>query len=90
MLLATTQVEDFDRFMDDLLDHGSGQAQAARVEGRADLPRSLRGRSGLGDLRLGRAGLAELRGRPRGSADHEGSRAQGKAAGRAVRRQCGA
>ena len=86
MLLATTQVEDFDRFMEVFSTAGAEKRKQHGSKGALDLPRSLRGRSGLGDLRLGRAGLAELRVRPRGPADHEGGRAQVAAAGRAVRR----
>ena len=43
MLLATTQVEDFQRFLEIFSTEGRREAQAARLEGRAHLPRSLRG-----------------------------------------------
>ena len=86
MLLATTQVEDFDRFLDIFSTKGAEKRKQHGSKGAHRLPRSLRGGSGLGHLRLGRAGLAELRLRPRGAADHEGGRAQVEAAGRAVRR----
>ena len=73
MLLATTQVEDFDRFMAVFSTTGADKRKEHGSKGALDLPRPLRGRPGLGDLRLGRAGLAELRVRPRGPADHEGA-----------------
>ena len=61
MLLATTQVEDFDRFMDVFStagaekrkEHGSKGAIVFRDPSEADRV--------WVDLRLGRAGLAELR-----------------------------
>ena len=87
MLLATTQVEDFDRFMEVFSTERRGEAQAARLEGRAGLPRPVRERPGLGDLRLGRAGLAELRVRPGGppimeEAGHKGKPQAAQFAGR--------
>ena len=39
MLLATTQVEDFDRFLEVFSTAGRREAQAARLQGRARLPR---------------------------------------------------
>ncbi len=75
MLLATTQVEDFDRFLEIFSTKGAEKRQEHGSKGALIFPRSLRGRSGLGGLRLGRAGLAELRVRPLSPADHEGRRA---------------
>ena len=53
MILATTKVENFDRFMKIFSTKGAEEAQAARLEGLHRLPRSEPGEPGLGDLRLG-------------------------------------
>ena len=76
MLLATTQVEDFDRFLEIFSTKGAEKRKQHGSKGALVFRDPVRGRPGLGDLRLGRAGLAELRLRPRGPADHEGGRAQ--------------
>ena len=86
MLLATTQVEDFDRFLEVFStagaekrrEHGSKGALVFRDPPRTTASGSI--------FDWDERGLAELRLRPRGAADHEGGRAQGEAAGRAVRR----
>ena len=77
MLLATTQVEDVDRFMEvfSTRERRSARSTAPRERSSsATLPR----RPGLGDLRLGRAGLAELRVRSRGSPDPGAAGHKGK------------
>ena len=82
MILATTKVDEFDRFLEIFSTKGAEKRQAARLEGRARVSRPQRGRSRLGAVRLGRGRLAELRLRPRGPADHAGGRSQGPAADR--------
>ena len=82
MLLATTQVEDFDRFLevfstkgaDKRRQHGSKGAIVFRDPSEADRVWVA--------FDWDEAGLAELRLRPRCPADPEGGRAQGQAAGR--------
>ena len=74
MLLATTMVEDFDRFKEVFSTTGAEKRKQHGSNGAVVYPQSRRRRSGLGCLRLGRAGLAESRLRLRGSVDHEGSR----------------
>ena len=78
MILATTTVEDVDRFLDVFGTKGADKRALARLEGLDGLPRPHRGEPGLGAVRLGRGGLAELRLRPRGAADPQGSRPPGK------------
>ena len=65
MILATTTVEDLDRFVEIYSTGRCREAQAARLEGLDGLPRSERGRPGLGHLRLGPRRLEELRLRSR-------------------------
>ena len=86
MLLATTQVEDFDQFMavfsgagaDKRKQHGSKGALVFRDPAEDDRVWVI--------FDWDEQGWQSFVGRPRGPADHEGGRAQGAAAGRAVRR----
>ena len=87
MILATTQIEDFDRFLGTFSTKGAEKRKQHGSQGARRLPRSQRGRPRLGGLRLGRRGLAELRLRPRGPADHAGGRTQGQAPGGGARRR---
>ena len=86
MILATTKVEDFDRFLKVFSTKGAEKRKQHGSKGATHLSRSQRGRPGLGALRLGRGGLAELRLRPRGPAHPSRSRAQGQAPGGGARR----
>ena len=83
MILATTKVEDFDRFLESSPPRAQ-RSERARIQGLDGLPRSERRGPRLGALRLGRAGLAELRVRSRGPADPQRSRARGQAASGAL------
>jgi hypothetical protein len=56
MMLAITKVEDFDQFLKIFSTKGAEKRKQHGSKGAA-VPRSLGGRSGLGDLRLGRAGI---------------------------------
>ena len=86
MLLATTQVEDFDRFMavfstagaEKRKQHGSKGALVFRDPSEEDRVWVI--------FDWDEQGWQSFVVRPRGPADHEGSRAQVEAAGRAVRR----
>jgi len=86
MLLATTQVGTSTASWRSsrVLQRRSARSTA---EGSGRLPRPVRERPGLGDLRLGRAGLAELRVRPGRSPDPGGRRGEREPAGRGTRRQ---
>ena len=68
MILATTQIEEFDRFLDDLRHQGRREARPARLARarRCSAIPNEHDRVWVA-LRLGRAGLAELRVRPRRS-----------------------
>ena len=85
MFLATTTVEDVDRFekifstkgADKRKQHGSKGATVFRDPNEEDRVWVA--------LRLGRGGLEELRLGPRGPPDHAGGRSQGRAAGRHAR-----
>jgi hypothetical protein len=81
MLLATTTVEDFDRFMPDLLDQGSREAKAARLERLCGPLRPRPGRPCAGVARLGPGGVEALHVRSRGPRDLRGGRARGSAPG---------
>ena len=80
MLLATTQVEDFDRFLEIFSTKGAEKRRQHGSKGALVFRDPTEDDRVWVDLRLGRAGLAELRLRPRGAADHEGGRTQGEAA----------
>ena len=82
MLLATTQVEDFDRFLEIFSTTGAEKRKQHGSKGALVFRDPSEDDRVWVALRLGRAGLAELRVRPRGPGDHEGGRAQGQAAGR--------
>ena len=77
MILATTTVENVDRFLD-VFGKGRREARPPRLQGFDGVPRPDRGEPRLGAVRLGRAGLGELRLRPRGPADPQGGRTPGK------------
>ena len=85
MLLATTQVEDFDRFLEVFSNAGADKRRQHGSKG------ALVFRDPNEDDRVwvifdwDARGLAELRLRPRGAADHEGGRPQVEAAGRRAR-----
>ena len=64
MLLATTQVEDVDRFMEVFSTSAAEKRKKHGSKGAVVFRDPSGERPGLGDLRLGRAGLAELRLRP--------------------------
>ena len=53
MMLATTTVEDFDRFLKDLLDQGAEKRRQHGSKGSTVFRDPNRGRPGLGALRLG-------------------------------------
>ena len=57
MILATTTVEDVDRFLEVFGTKGAEKRSAARLEGLDGVPRPHRGEPGLGAVRLGRGGL---------------------------------
>ena len=57
MMLATTKVEDFDRFLKIFSTKGAEKRKQHGSKGCDRLPRSQRDRPGLGDLRLGRRRL---------------------------------
>ena len=78
MLLATTQVEDFDRFLEIFSTQGAEKRKQHGSKGALVFRDPSEDDRVWVDLRLGRAGLAELRLRPRGPADHAGGRAQGR------------
>ena len=78
MLLATTQVEDFDRFLEVFSTKGAEKRKQHGSKGALVFRDPSEEDRVWVHLRLGRAGLAELRLRPRGAADHEGGRAQGR------------
>ena len=64
MLLATTQVEDVDRFMEVFSTDGAEKRKKHGSKGAVVFRDPSEERPRLGDLRPGRAGLAELRVRP--------------------------
>ena len=86
MLLATTQIEDLDRFLEVFSTAGAEKRKQHGSKG------ALVFRDPSEDDRVwvvfdwDDAGLAELRVRPRGPRDHAEGRAQGATVGRAVRR----
>ena len=73
MILATTTVEDVDRFWT-CSAQGRREARRARLQGLDRVPRRPTPRTGSGRVRLGRGGLGELRLRPDGPADPQGGR----------------
>ena len=81
MLLATTAVEDYDRFVKVFSTKGADKRKQHGSQGATVFRDPSPGGPRLGGLRLGRGGLAELRLRSRDPGDHAGGRAQGEAAG---------
>ena len=81
MILATTTVEDVDRFLDVFGTKGAEKRALHGSKGSTVFRDPDRGEPRLGAVRLGRGGLGELRVRPRGPADPQGSRAPRQAAG---------
>ena len=75
MILATTTVEDVDRFLEIFSTKGA-EKRSTRIQGRAVF-RDPNEADRVWVPSTGRGGLAELRLRPRGAADHAGGRAQG-------------
>ena len=64
MILATTKVEDFDRFLNTFSTKGVEKTEAAPVQGSTVFRLIPMRVPGLGAVRLGWGGLAELRFRP--------------------------
>ena len=75
MILATTTVEDFDRFMKVFSNEGAEKRKQHGSKGAMIFRDPKSGRPRAGGVRLGREGLGELRLRSDGSPDYERSRA---------------
>jgi len=76
MILATTQVEDFDRFLEIFSTKGAEKRKQHGSKGSTVFRDPNEEDRVWGALRLGCGGLAELRLRPRCAADPSRSRAQ--------------
>jgi hypothetical protein len=76
MILATTKVENFDRFLKTFSTKGAEKRRQHGSKGSTVFRDPNENDRVLGALRLGCAGLAEIRLRPRGPADPPRSRAQ--------------
>lgn len=87
MILATTKVEDYERFLAIFSTKGAEKRGQHGSKGATVFRDPSRGRPRLGALRLGYGGLAELRFRPGGSRGPPGGGAHRPAAGRGARRQ---
>ena len=87
MILATTTVEDFDRFVEIYSTKGAEKRRQHGSKGSTVFrdPNEPDRVWAIFDWDAG--GLAELRLRSRGAADHAGSRSQEQAPGRGARRQ---
>src|SRR3954469_12249305 len=86
MMLATTEVKDFDQFERIFSRKGAAKRRESRGEGRAGVPRSEPREPCVGLVRLGCRRVAELRVRPGSAADPKRGWAQGQAAGGCSRR----